>query len=156
MQAGITINRDAKKNDNWATPAYIYDPLNTEFNFDYDPCPLDETEITPEKDGLLKEWGQRNFINPPYTVKPKTAFILKAVEESKKGKLCVMLLPVSTSTRLFHGIILKNISEPIRFFKGRIKFIGKNTKGELVDNKSPMHDSMLIVFDGRHNHLNPK
>ena len=74
-------------------------------------------------------------------------FIAKAVEEAKKGKLVVMLLPVSTSTKLFHEVILPNITEPIRFYKGRIKFVGYNTKGELVSNKSPMHDSMLVVMD---------
>ncbi len=150
MDTGTVINRGAVKNDNWATPKYFYDILNAEFNFDFDQCPFDESEITPEKDGLLKEWGERNYINPPYTIKQKTAFILKAVQESKKGKLCVMLLPVmGTSTKLFHEVILPNISEPIRFVKGRIKFVGKNTKGELVDNKSPMHDSMIVIFDGR-------
>lgn len=150
MATGTTINKLAVKNDNWATPDYIFEPLKKEFDFNFDPCPLFEGEITPENDGLLKDWGERNFINPPYTSEKKKAFINKSVEESKKGKLCVMLLPVmGTSTKLFHDIILPNISEPIRFFKGRIKFIGKNTKGELVSNKSPMHDSMLVIFDGR-------
>ena len=72
----------------------------------------------------------------------------KAIEESKKGKLCVMLLPVSTSTKLFHEHIQPNVKE-IRFVKGRIKFLGVNTKGEYVTNKSPMHDSMVVIFDGR-------
>ena len=72
----------------------------------------------------------------------------KAIEESKKGKLCVMLLPVSTSTKLFHEHIQPNAKE-IRFVKGQIKFLGVNTKGEYVTNKSPMHDSMVVIFDGR-------
>jgi len=36
----------------------------------------------------------------------------------------------------------------IRFIDGRIKFKGINTKGELVDNKAGMHDSMIVIFDG--------
>ncbi len=150
METGTVIQRNKIKNDSWATPKYFYDELNKEFNFDFDPCPFDEGEITPEKDGLLKEWGQRNFINPPYSIKLKQAFILKAVEESKKGKLCVMLLPVlGTSTKLFHDVMLANISEPIRFIKGRIKFVGRNTKGEIVSLKSPMHDSMIVIFGNK-------
>ena len=70
---------------------------------------------------------------------------MKAIEESKKGKLCVMLLPVSTSTKLFHEAIQPNANE-IRFVKGRVKFVGVNTKGELVNDKAPMHDSMIVVF----------
>jgi hypothetical protein len=91
--------------------------------------------------------GERNYINPPYSRNLKEAFVLKAIEESKKGKLCVMLLPVSTSTKLFHEHIQPNANE-IRFVKGRIKFIGVNTKGELVNDKAPMHDSMIVVFGG--------
>lgn len=88
------------------------------------------------------------FINPPYSRKLKEAFVRKAISESKKGKLCVMLLPVSTSTKLFHKDILPNQTE-IRFFEGRIKFCGVNTFGEYVTGKAGMHDSMLVVFDGR-------
>ena len=87
-------------------------------------------------------------MNPPYSRKLKEAFVIKAIEESKKGKLCVMLLPVSTSTKLFHEHIQPNAKE-IRFVKGRIKFLGVNTKGEYVTNKSPMHDSMVVIFDER-------
>jgi len=140
-------NRNLNHSDNWATPKEFYDKLNAEFAFDFDPCPLCETEITPGKDGLLIEWGQRNYINPPYSRNLKEAFVMKAIEESKKGKLCVMLLPVSTSTKLFHEHIQPNANE-IRFVKGRIKFIGVNTKGELVNDKAPMHDSMIVVFGG--------
>ena len=141
-------NRNLDHSDNWATPKEFYDKLNAEFAFDFDPCPLNKNEITPDKDGLLIEWGQRNYINPPYSRNLKEAFVMKAIEEAKKGKLCVMLLPVSTSTKLFHEAIQPNAKE-IRFIKGRVKFVGVNTKGELVDNKAPMHDSMIVVFGGR-------
>ena len=125
---------------------YPRQELNKEFNFDFDPCPLQHN--TEEWDGLKIEWGNRNFINPPYSRTLKEAFILKAIEESKKGKLCVMLLPVSTSTKIFHEHILPNKKE-IRFFKGRIKFSGVNTFGEFVENKPGMHDSMLVIFNGK-------
>lgn len=132
-------NRNLNHSDNWETPNYIYDKLNEEFHFDFDPCPLNG------KNGLICDWGERNFINPPYSRELKEKFVLKAIEESKKGKLCVLLLPVSTSTKLFHDVIQPNAKE-IRFFRGRIKFIGINTKKQKVNNKSPMHDSMLVVL----------
>jgi len=139
-------NRNLNHKDDWGTPKKIYNELNKEFNFDFDPCPLQHD--IEEWDGLKIEWKERNFINPPYSRTLKEAFILKAIEESKKGKLCVMLLPVSTSTKVFHEHILPNKKE-IRFFKGRIKFSGVNTFGEFVENKPGMHDSMLVIFDGR-------
>jgi len=138
-------DRNITHSDNWATPKDFYDKLNAEFNFDFDPCPLNEGEITPEKDGLLIECGERNFINPPYSRALKEAFVKRAIEESRKGKLCVMLLPVSTSTVLFHKYILPNAKD-IRFVEKSIKFLGVNTKGEYVTNKPPMHDSMIVVF----------
>lgn len=140
-------NRNLQHSDNWRTPKAFYDELNKEFNFDFDPCPYTEGE--PLFNGLQVEWGKTNFINPPYSRELKEAFVKKALEESKKGKLCVLLLPVSTSTRLFHELILPNISQPIRFVKGRLKFEGINTFGEFVGNKTGMHDSMIVIFDGR-------
>lgn len=138
-------NRNLDHKDNWATPKEFYDKLDAEFHFDFDPCPLNSGEITPEQDGLLIEWGQSNFVNPPYSRKLKEAFVKKAIEESKKGKVCVLLLPVSTSTALFHDYIQPNAKE-IRFVRGRIKFLGVNTKGEYVSNKAGMHDSMIVIL----------
>lgn len=132
-------NRNIKHSDEWATPKEFYDTLDTEFHFDHDPCPLKGTG------GLDGEWGKRNYINPPYSRKLKEAFVKKAIEQANKGRLCVMLLPVSTSTALFHDWIKPNAKE-IRFVRGRIRFLGTNTKGEYVTNKAPMHDSMIVIF----------
>jgi len=141
-------NRNIKHSDNWETPKWLYDDLNAEFNFDFDPCPINYGEITPDKDGLLIAWGKRNFVNPPYSRKLKDAFVKRAVEVANDGNLCVCLLPVSTSTVLFHDIIQPNAKE-IRFLRGRVKFIGVNTFGERVTNQNGMHDSMIVIFDGR-------
>lgn len=128
--------------DNWATPDYLLKYIKEKYfsNMDFfDPCPLNS-----KFDGLNIDWKQRNFINPPYSRKLKELFILKAFEESKKHKHCVMLLPVSTSTKIFHDVIYPNCN--IEFLRGRVKFIGINTKGEKVINKCGMHDSMLVEF----------
>lgn len=133
-------NRNLEHKDHWATPKEFYDKLNKEFAFNFDPCPLHS-----EFDGLVTEWKESNYINPPYSRQLKEAFIKKAFEESKKGKLCVMLLPVSTSTKIFHEIILPNAE--IRFVKGRLSFEGINTFGNMVGKGSaPMHDSMIVIF----------
>lgn len=151
-------NRNLSHSDNWATPDYFYKKLDEQYNFDFDPCPYNVGDL--EFDGLQIEWGKVNFINPPYSQKLKEAFVIKAIEQSKKGKTCVMLLPVSTSTKLFHDLILPNKKEII-FIKKRISFIGINNKGQYVNwhlwsKQSPdtayhiknngMHDSMLVIF----------
>jgi site-specific DNA-methyltransferase (adenine-specific) len=132
-----------KNHDDWATPKPFYEALNRIFNFDFDPCPL-----RAKFDGLSIDWGQRNFVNPPYSRKLKEAFIMKAIEQSQKAKLCVMLLPVSTSTKIFHDHVLPN-KKWMKFVRGRLKFAGINSEGVYVDNKCGQGDSMLVIFDGR-------
>ena len=135
-------NRNLHNTDDWETPKELYESLDKEFNFDFDPCPLHSSF-----DGLISEWGQVNFVNPPYSRILKEQFVNKGVEMQKRGKTSVFLLPVSTSTKLFHNVILPNATE-VRFLCGRVKFIGINTFGEKVTNKCGMHDSMIVVFKG--------
>jgi len=128
--------------DNWETPKellyYIRNKYFGSKDF-FDPCPLNS-----KFDGLNIKWKKRNFVNPPYNRKDKEAFIRKAYTENKTGKHIIMLLPVSTSTRIFHQYILPYAN--IEFLKGRVKFKGINSKGEMVSNKCGMHDSMLVEF----------
>ena len=141
----IHINND----DNYATPPELYNELNREFNFDFDPCPYCEGEVV---DGLSIEWGKSNYINPPYSQKLKEMFVIKAIKEAKKGKKCVLLLPVSTSTKLFHDHIKPNAKE-IRFLKGRVKFGKLDNEGNFYlplnkngKTQSGTKDSMIVIF----------
>jgi len=127
------------QHDNWATPKEVYNYLDQEFHFDFDPCPLNHSF-----DGTQVEWGLNNFVNPPYSRSLKEAFIRKAFEESKKGKTSVMLLPVSTSTKIFHEIIYPNAE--IRFWKGRINFLPNGVKDEKYG--GGQMDSMIVIFKG--------
>jgi hypothetical protein len=82
----------------WLTPPNLYAQLDAEFNFDFDPCPY---PLRPDFDGLTCEWGQRNYVNPPFgsivhqgKKKGPTAWMRKAIVEMKKGKLSVVVYPV--------------------------------------------------------------
>lgn len=145
----IHVNND----NNYATPPEFYKELDKRFNFDFDPCPYCEGK-DKVVDGLSIEWSISNFVNPPYSRKLKEAFIKKGVEEMKKGKLSVFLIPVSTSTKLFHDWIKPNAAS-IEFIRGRIKFgkLDKDGNFYLPLNKhgkaqSGTKDSMIVVFDG--------
>lgn len=142
-------NRNLNHQDHWATPKEWYDNLDAEFHFDFDPCPLHH-DITLW-DGLKVHWGRRNFVNPPYSRKLKEAFILKAIEEQRKGNLSVLLLPVSTSTKIFHHHLLpaiKNRWTDLRFVEGRIPFQGINKKGQRVNFLDKTDDSFVIQYEG--------
>lgn len=118
-------------NDNWKTPNDVYDKLNQEFNFDFDPCPLHSLL----DNGLDIEWGKCNFVNPPYSQISK--WCEKAYQEANKGKIVVMLIPSRTDTRYWHDYIMK--AQEIRFIKGRLKF--GNSK-----NSAPF-PSCIVVFN---------
>lgn len=83
----------------WLTPPELYAQLNAEFGpFDFDPCPY---PVPTGFDGLTCEWGQRNYVNPPFgsimhngRKKGPTAWMRKAIEEQAKGKLSVVVYPV--------------------------------------------------------------
>lgn len=98
----------------WATPEWLYDTLNKEFNFNDDPCPL-----YSKGNGLCRSWNERVYINPPYG-KLLPLWMNKAWNEHLQGKLIVMLLPSRTDTRWWHNYVMK--AKEIRFIKGRLKF----------------------------------
>jgi len=136
-------NRDGlENNDNWETPKELYDKLNAEFHFNFDPCPLNANF-----NGLTIEWGTSNFVNPPYNRIDKPKFIQKAFEEWQKGKTCVLLIPAATGTKQFHEIMLPYAE--IRFLKGRVSFKGFNSKGIYSTKNKGKHDSMIVIFRGR-------
>lgn len=128
----------SRDSDKWKTPPEIYNPLHKEFKFNYDPCPIDWKE--GDLDGLTSEWGTRNFVNPPYSC--ATKWITKASEESKKGKLVVMLINTITDTKAFHKYIYHKAE--IRFIKGRVRFT--NISPTLKKTQANPRPSMIIIF----------
>jgi len=128
-----------KYSDKWATPASVFDPLNTEFRFNFDPCPITWKEGDP--DALLTDWGTSTFCNPPYS---KVAnFVKKAAEERNKGKTIVLLVNACVDTKWFHEYIYQKPNVEIRFPKGRISFIDPTSP----DKKQPSpRPSMIVVF----------
>jgi len=82
----------------WLTPPDVYGQLDAEFSFTFDPCPY---PLPEGFDGLTCEWGESNYVNPPFgsimhegKKKGPTAWARKAIEESKKGKDVVLVYPV--------------------------------------------------------------
>ena len=125
-------------NINEQTPNVLYNTLNNEFNFDFDPCPLLENPIF---DGLTIDWGKRCFINPPYG-KAIRGWLEKALNEIEKGntEIACFLLPAYTDVKWFHEIVLPYAYE-IRFIKGRLQF-GDHKKNAPFAN-------MIVIFKKR-------
>lgn len=98
----------SRKNNTVITPEWLKTWIAQKMKvvFDYDPCPADQKDSEGKYiDSLLEqaEWGQYNFVNPPYCAEPKKqngikGFLLKAIKESLKGKTSVFICPFSMSS----------------------------------------------------------
>lgn len=82
----------------WLTPHSLFQKLKVRFGFDFDPCPYPKPD---DFDGLTAEWGQSNYVNPPFGAimhngkkKGMTAWVRKAITEHQKGKRGVMVYPI--------------------------------------------------------------
>ncbi len=82
----------------WLTPPALFDELNRQYAFDFDPCPFPKPD---NFDGLTCEWGTSSYVNPPFgsimhegKKKGPTAWARKAIAEHEKGKRVVLVYPI--------------------------------------------------------------
>lgn len=84
----------------WLTPVDLMDDIKREFEIDFDPCPFPKPD---DFDGLHIEWGQNNYVNPPFgsyvdkrdgKKKGPTAWAKKSIHEYRKGKRVVFVYPI--------------------------------------------------------------
>ncbi len=131
--------------DDWETPSYLFDELNSEFHFTLDPCcsfnnRKCEKYYTKNDNGLVQDWnGEVVFCNPPYGRNIKD-WVKKAFEE-RFNSVIVMLLPARTDTSWFHDYIL-GVAE-IRFLRGRIKFLING-----VARSDAPFPCMVVIYNG--------
>ena len=148
----------SKKSDEWATPQWLFDVLDKEFEFDCDAAATPENRKCPSfhsdkfvkgwfvpcgdkivscmGDALIESWYKATyFLNPPHS-KIKQ-FMKKAYEESLKGAVVVCLIPCRTDTYYWHDYVMK--AHEIRFIMGRLKF------GD-SQNAAPF-PSCIVIFD---------
>ena len=92
----------------WLTPKDLYNKLDQEFNFNFDPCPYPKPE---NFDGLKIPWGSSNYVNPPF--KGPTAWVRKAIKEYEKGKKVVFVFPIDKWIHMFieAGAEIRNLND---------------------------------------------
>ena len=124
----------------WLTPPEIYNELDDEFHFDFDPCP---NPRPPCYDSLILPWGNMNYCNPPFrktdgNTHGPTAFVRKAISEQAQGKSTVLLIPAQSYINL-----LLEAGAELRA-AGRVRFLEVGTKEPLAS-PSP---TILAVLRG--------
>jgi hypothetical protein len=146
------LERDAETEDKgaesestgryWLTPRDIYATLDDEFSFDFDPCPCPRPKGF---DSLNVEWGKSSYVNPPFHKwdgggRGPTAWARKAIEENRKGKQVVLMLPVQSYVNL-----LLEAGAEIRS-AGRVRWLEADTKQPCL---SPSPIACFILRPGR-------
>ena len=124
----------------WLIPPEIYDPLDAEFHFDFDPCPYPFNGA----DAVKVPWGKSNWVNSPFRREDAinghgaTAIARKAIEEQKKGNTSVYITPVPRNIYL-----LLQANPEIRFV-GRVAWMETETK----ERAQPNGWNVLFILRG--------
>lgn len=84
-----------------------------------------KTYYTEKENGLMQEWGDFNYCNPPFNECEK--WIKKASSEQEKGKTTIFLIPARTETAYWHKYILNKENVSIEFLKKGLRFINPDT-----------------------------
>lgn len=129
----------------WLTPPDLYAALDAEFHFTFDPCPYPKPDTF---DGLTCEWGESNYVNPPFGSiihegkrKGPTAWVRKAIQESKKGKLVVLVYPVDKWILM----LLNELGSSVRNL-GDVKWLAIEDQSQ---GKGTGHHIACFILDGR-------
>jgi len=116
----------------WLTPPELYESLDKEFKFDFDPCPFPKPE---DFDGLEIDWKNSNYVNPPFgsiihkgRKKGATAWVRKAILENAKGKDVVLVYPIDKWILMMikAGAEIRNLGD-IRWLATEDQSAGKGT-----------------------------
>jgi phage N-6-adenine-methyltransferase len=137
MNTGFNVS--TKQSDEWQTPQWLFDALDSEFGFTLDgaatpsnaKCKLFST-INTEQD-----WSNhRVFCNPPYS--DIETFVVRAFD----ADIAVLLLPVRTDSD-WHRMLIERKVE-LRYFRRRINFLENG-----VEMTSPRFASLIAIVKGR-------
>jgi len=116
----------------WLTPPDVYGRLDTEFHFDFDPCPFPKPDGF---DGLTLPWGKSSYVNPPFgsiihqgKKKGATAWVRKAIAEHQQGKSVVLVYPIDKwiLMLLAAGATVRNLGD-VRWLATEDGSAGKGT-----------------------------
>ena len=119
----------------WITPPELMQSLQKEFNFNFDACPFPRPAGL---DNLREEWGSPAWMNPPICKGQSISkWVRKAVDEAKKGKTVVAVLPFPRWMRY-----ILEVDAEFRFY-GPIKFL--NAKGQQSKSEGGGHIPDIIV-----------
>ena len=117
--------------------------------FDLDVCcaskniPAHNYYMYPEHDGLIEDWLEYNWCNPPFEQSAK--WVKKAFKEQQAGRTSILLIPVRTETAYWHNYILFNKDVDIYWIRKGPRFINPTTLEPMGVFKNAL---AFVVFKG--------
>ena len=147
-----TFDKDALQ-----TPPFLFNWLNSHYQFDVDLCASDDHHLTPdyyslENSCLDRDWlydGHNiGFCNPPYSnIDP---FMEKAIEEADKGFITVFLIPDFNGEKRFDWVA-EHATTVIHLI-GRVSFIRPDNGKKYTGNN---RGSAIIEFSKKYWNIPP-
>lgn len=137
------------RRDDWGTPQWLYDRLDSEFGFDLDAAASDWNAKCPEwlGDCLADDpWpgAAPVWLNPPYRRDLLTKILDRAWEECCDGRVVVVLLPVRSEMPWWSKVIRR--ASEIRFIQGRVAFVPPPGHELSKAGNRPVYPSAVAVF----------
>lgn len=128
-------NTKTAQSDEWQTPQWVFDALDSEFGFTLDGAATAanaKCKRFSAQDAEMTWVGERVFCNPPYSnIEP---FIQRAFD----ADLAVLLLPVRTDSDWHRWLIERGIE--MRYWRKRICFLENGEK-----KGSPRGPSVIVI-----------
>tara|TARA_R100000808_G_C2154455_1_gene165402 strand:- start:2646 stop:3248 length:603 start_codon:yes stop_codon:yes gene_type:complete len=165
----------SSKDDAWRTPPHVFDYFNKIYKFNVDAACTTEnalcsTHITKEQDALTQCWsdyGNRVFLNPPYSRKWIGQFMHKAKSSAcvwmKKHRakknpdpleyyLVGALVYARTDTSWWHDTVMNGASE-VWLLRGRLHFNKSDGSGKSSAAPAP---SVFVIWRTNDHLRNPE
>jgi len=171
MTRAQTHQTVVNENDLWETPPLILEDIMKKYDIHpvLDVCATSqntkfEKYFTPEQDGLVQEWDEDFFMNPPYS--EINEWMQKAYEQHRKHSVDALILVFAkTSVKWWHEYVEGKAET--HFQKGRIRFLLNGVEPRYckyckrrfaldisycpicerkIGKSSPTYDSVWIIF----------
>ena len=130
----------SKKTDCWYTPPHIIElVIQVLGEITLDPCADDGRHIRAAKhytfddDGLKQPWYGKVYMNPPYSHPGLWMKKLQLEFETGNVDEAIALVPAATDTNWLSPVLK---TQPVCFWKGRIKFLGQDYQPKLSARQS--------------------
>jgi len=143
------VSHNSGENEWYTPPRFIEAARNVMGHIDTDPAssPIAnetvgaEEYFTVDDNGLEEEWGEKVWLNPPYSQPEISQFCDALIAKLVSGEVKEACALVNNATETVFGQQLLSLCSAVCFPSGRIKFLDKQG-----DEGAPLQGQMVVYF----------